>query len=144
MEKEPAELVQARDRLKKFEKFQKDPEGLVHLKTGISHLVNVIEGDQPPIYKERAKNLLRSYKGKVFSQIQKVLSDPSPSDQDHLWHWHCVMEEFTEAGVNDDQIFNSCHSQLLSKWFERFWQSLSLSDRELLKRQFQKKTATDD
>jgi len=144
LEKEPKELSEARNHLKQFEKLLKDPKGLQHLKQGIASLVDMAEGDYPQTFKAAAKNLVSSYKHKVLAEVDRVLSDIGSYEAEILWHYHLLMEEFMEAGFEEDPVFKSCHSNLLAGWFDRFWKSLSELDRELLKKQFQKIPATDD
>ncbi len=144
MEKEPKELSEARNHLRQFERLLRDSKAAQHLKQGLASLVDVAEGDYPRTCKATAKNLVSSYKDKVLAEVDRVLSDIGSCEEEILWHYHLLMEEFMEAGFEEDPVFKSCHSKLLTGWFDRFWKSLSARDRELLKKQFQKKTATED
>ena len=144
LDKEPKELSEARNYLRQFERLLKDPKGLQHLKQGIASLVDIAEGDYQRTFKTTANNLLSSYKQKVLAEADRVLSDIGSCETEILWHYHLLMEEFMEAGLEEDPVFKSFHSKLLSRWFDRFWKSLSELDRELVKKQVQKKTATDD
>ena len=144
MEKEPEELSEGRNHLKQFERLLKDPKGLHHLKQGIASLVDVLEGDYPQSFKNTAKNLVSSYKDKVLSEVKRVLSDLDSYEDETLWHYHLLMEEFIEDSFEKDPAFTPYHSDILAGWFNRFWKSLSELDRDLLKRQFQKKTPTDN
>ena len=143
MEKEPIELEEARIQLKRFEESLGDPAGLPCLQRGISLLVDIIEGDSPQIYKDRAKNLVVAYRGKVSSEVKDILSKVDSYALDFLQHWNGVMDVFTDTGVDDDREFKASKDQLFTEWGKRFVKSLSPWELEMLKKEFQKKTTTE-
>ncbi len=135
---EPQKLSEAKAHLRQFEKLLKAQEGRHHLKAGVNLLVELAEGDYPQSIKDTTANLVVSYRNKVVSEVEGVLSNATSFDQDELWGWHCVMQEFVETSL-DDGPFNACHTDLLACWFDRFWKSLSPWQQERLKNEFKKK-----
>ena len=122
MEKEPPELAEARNLLSKFEKTINQPDSIFLLGDALSLLeeLEVIIVPQP--FKERAKNLYKTYAEKIFSQAQKVLPATDILETETVKHWSDMMELF---GDDISEEFNILRKQITEKWALKFLRGLS-------------------
>lgn len=143
MGKEPNELVDARDLMKRSEANFGAPEILSHLKRGIRLLSDVIMGDCAEIYKDRAKMMAVAYRNKMLLDVNDVLSNSNSYDLDSLEQWHNAMAVFSDGGFDDDQQFRSSKERLFSTWSVRFLSTLSPWELDEINRIHQQRKAAE-
>lgn len=143
MEKEPNELMEARAPLKKWEENPGNPEKLSFLKQGISLLNDVTMGNYSQAYKDRANNIVVTYRNRILAQVRGILSNADSYELDSLNHWHNAMAVFSDVGFEDDQEFKVCKDRLFSTWGIRWVRSLSPSELQEIRRLQQQKTTAE-
>jgi hypothetical protein len=124
MPKESKKLDTARDALRKAEKLIGNAEGVVHLRSAIDSLSEVMSGDAPQIEKDLAKKLVLTCKSKLLSEFKDIFANNDSHSAESIQHWNTVMEVFADAGLGDDpelislteRLFSSQRSQSLDSF----------------------------
>lgn len=133
MNKEPQELIEARNLLKKFENSIENSEGMSYLMDAISLLDEVIHENFPPLYKERAMNIFKTYRFMVLKKVKQILGMTEPVEIGDIQHWLEIMKSFEDNNISEkNQDFNSQKVQLLKKYFLELFKSMSIQELEKL------------
>jgi hypothetical protein len=94
MEKEPKELIEARNLLSKFEKDMNQPHSIVLLGDALSNLEEIIVAVASQGFRNRATNIRKTYAHNIFIQAQKILSTADILEYKVIKHWSDMMALF--------------------------------------------------
>jgi hypothetical protein len=138
LDKEPSELLKARELLKEWEENPHDPESLRYLDRGLNHLSEVLTEESSPEHQGRARNLAGAYETKVVDESQKLISTEL-ADIDVLDHWRKTMLIFSTAGFGSGAEFKQCYENLVDVFGMRILKALTPAEIEEIKRDLHRK-----
>jgi len=118
---EPKELTSARHCLAKAEADLASSEGLTQLVEGLAFLEDVI-GSGTATAVKTARNLATSYAGRVYAQINAIVTTDRQLPEPELEHFFKVVLAFDQVGVALPQSAQDLKIEVVRRLIDRYYE----------------------